>query len=295
VTADYAWRFHGASVTQGSFTLGPLDLGLPTGYIMGLVGPNGAGKTTTIRTLLGMTTLASGQIEVLGAPVPGPAAFREGIGVVLDHSSLVGEWTLHQVERALSPFYSRWEPSTYADLLERFGLTRRARVKELSRGTAMKLQVAIALSHGARLLLLDEPTSGLDPVAREDFVGILGDFLVDESHSVLFSTHITSDLERVADLVAVLRDGEVVAAGPTDELRDSYCIVKGGHDELPDNGIVALHGARRTAHGVEALIQVDDIALVGPGVIAERPTLDQIVVHLGAAPRSPTFPKVKEP
>ncbi|WP_052748487.1 ABC transporter ATP-binding protein [Cellulomonas sp. FA1] len=283
-TAPLAVALRGVTVDLGGFALRDVDLALPTGYVMGLVGPNGAGKTTLIRTLLGMWTASAGTVEVLGHALPAPVALRQEIGIVLDRPALVEDWRLDDVATALRPFYARWEDDRFATLLRTFRLDRRARVKELSRGMTMKLQIAVALSHDARLLLLDEPTSGLDPVARDELVGILGDYLVDDARSVLFSTHITADLERIADHLTVLSGGRVVRSGTRDDVLDAYCLVRGDDDELPADGIVPLHGARRTAVGVEALVATDDVPLLGPGVLVERPTLDQIVVHLGGTP-----------
>jgi len=277
-----ALALHGVTVRVGSFALEDVSFELPTGYVLGLVGPNGAGKTTAIRTLLGMLRPESGRVEVLGRTLPAPDDLRQEIGVVLDRPSLVEDWRLDDVERALRPFYRRWDADRYADLLAGFGLDRRAKVKALSRGMAMKLQIAVALSHDARLLLLDEPTSGLDPVARDELVGILGDYLVDEGRSVLFSTHITSDLERIADHLTLLRAGRVVRTGTRDDLLTAYRLVRGSAEELPEAGLVPLLGARRTPVGVEALVAADDVPLLGPDVLVERPTLDQVVVHLGA-------------
>lgn len=280
-----AFALHDVTVPLGDFTLDHVSLELPTGYVMGLVGPNGAGKTTTIRTLLGMLRASGGEVEVLGRRLPAPASLRQEIGVVLDHTTFVEDWRVGDVERALRPFYPRWDRARFAELLDAFGLHRRARVKELSRGMAIRLQLAVALSRRARLLILDEPTSGLDPVGRDDLLGILGDFLLDEECSVLFSTHITSDLERIADHLTVLLDGRVVHTGPRDEVMSAYLLVRGGQEELPEDGLVPLLGARRTAVGVEALVATDDAPLLGPGVMIERPTLDQLVVHLGAPRR----------
>lgn len=282
----HALLLDGVTVPVGSFALRDVSLALPTGYVMGLVGPNGAGKTTTIRTLLGMLRPTAGRVEVLGRTLPAPDALRQDVGVVLDRPSLVGEWRLRDVERALRPFYDRWDPARYAALLADFELDPAARVKALSRGMTMKLQIAVALSHGARLLLLDEPTSGLDPVARDELVGILGDYLVTEGRSVLFSTHITADLERIADHLTLLHAGRVVRTGTKEDLMDAYCLVRGGPDELPADGLVPLLGPRRTDVVVEALVAADDVPLLGRGVVVERPTLDQIVVHLRGRART---------
>ena len=278
--SDYALRLEQVHVQRGDFDL-RVDLELPEGYIMGLVGPNGAGKTTTIRTILGMLTPTSGTVEVLGRRLPAPAALREEIGVVLDQASLVEQWRLSQVEQALSPFYRAWDRHAYSDLLARFGLRASMRVGELSRGMTMKLQVAIALSHGARLLVLDEPTSGLDPVARDELTGILGEFLVSERHSVLFSTHITSDLERVADQITFLHEGRVWFSGATDELRDAYRLVRTGPDGI-DPAIIECHGLRRSPTTAEALVPSTEVGLLGSEAVVERPSLDQIVVHLAS-------------
>lgn len=274
------------TVPVGGFALQDVSLALPTGYVMGLVGPNGAGKTTTIRTLIGMLRPSAGRVEVLGRTLPAPDALRQDLGVVLDRPSLVGEWRLRDVERALRPFYDRWDPHRYAALLAEFELDPAARVRALSRGMTMKLQIAVALSHDARLLLLDEPTSGLDPVARDELVGILGDYLVPEGRSVLFSTHITADLERIADHLTLLGGGRVLRTGTKEDLMDAYVLVRGGPGDLPADGLVPLLGARRTDVVVEALVAADDVPLLGPGVVVERPTLDQLVVHLGGRTRT---------
>ncbi|NJP44403.1 ABC transporter ATP-binding protein [Streptomyces sp. PRB2-1] len=210
----------------GGFALRDISFALPTGYVMGLIGANGAGKTTTIRCLLGMRGIDSGEIELLGHRVPGPVALRQDVGVVLDRAYLVGDWRLAEVERTLRPFYDRWDGARYRRLLDEFGLDLRARVKDLSRGMTMKLTIAVALSHRARLLVLDEPTSGLDPVARDELAGIIGEFLLDEGHSVLFSTHITSDLDRIGDYVTLLHGGRVVRTGPKDEVVDAFRVVR---------------------------------------------------------------------
>jgi ABC-2 type transport system ATP-binding protein len=253
---------------------------------MGLIGANGAGKTTTIRCLLGMRPIDTGEIELLGHRVPGPVALRQDVGVVLDHTYLVGDWRLAGVERTLRPFYDRWDSARYRQLLDDFGLDLQARVKDLSRGMAMKLMIAVALSHQARLLVFDEPTSGLDPATRDELVGIIGDFLVDEGHSVLFSTHITSDLDRIGDYVTLIHDGRIVRTGTKDDLLQAYRIVRAGPDDLTGLVGVELIGCRRTPTGAEALVRTEEAGLLGGHVLVEAPTLEEIAVHIGArAPR----------
>ena len=266
--------------TRGTFHLRDVSFELPTGFVMGFVGPNGAGKTTTIRCLLGMIRRDAGEVEVLGRRLPADPDLHQDIGVVLDHAFFVDDWRLPDVERALRPFYGRWDSARYRSLLEDFHLDPGHKVKELSRGQSMKLMIAVALSHGARLLILDEPTSGLDPLARDDLVGILGDFLTDDGHSVLFSTHITTDLERIADYVTFIRDGRVVASSTKDELLDGYRLVRGGPDDLLEPEL-PLAGTRRTPAGVEALVRTVDLAELRGDLVVEAPTLDQLVVKLG--------------
>ena len=225
--------------------------------------------------------------SALGHRVPGPVALRQDIGVVLDHTYLVGDWRLYEVERTLRPFYDRWDGIRYRALLEEFGLDRRAKVKDLSRGMAMKLMITVALSHRARLLVFDEPTSGLDPVARDELVGIIGDFLLDEGHSVLFSTHITADLDRIGDYVTLIHGGRIVRTGSKDEVLDSYRVVRGGPDDLSDLVGVELIGVKRSPSGTQALVRTEEAEFLGGGVLVESPTLEEIAVHIGLSSRTP--------
>jgi ABC-2 type transport system ATP-binding protein len=284
-----AFALRGVGAAAGpDFALRDVSCELPTGYVMGLVGANGAGKTTLIRCLLGMRGIDTGEIELLGHRVPGPVALRQDVGVVLDRTYLVGDWRLGEVERTLRPFYDRWDSGRYRQLLEEFALDPRARVKDLSRGMAMKLMIAVALSHRARLLVFDEPTSGLDPVARDELLGILGDFLLDEGHSVLFSTHITSDLDRIGDYLTLVHAGRVVRTGPKDEILAAYRVVRGGPDDLTGLVGVELIGVRRTGSGAQALVRAEEACFVSGGVLVEAPTLEEIAVHIGTPAASRT-------
>ncbi len=277
----FSLRGVGAAVS-GSFALRDVSFELPTGYVMGLMGANGAGKTTAIRCLLGMRGFETGEIELLGHRVPGPVALRQDVGVVLHRTYFVGDWRLAEVERALRPFYDRWDRARYRQLLADFGLDLRARVKDLSRGMAVKLMIAVALSHQARLLVFDEPTSGLDPATRDELAGIIGDFLLDEGHSVLFSTHITSDLDRIGDYLTLIHEGRIAATGTKDEILDAYRVVRGGPDDLSEPVGVQLIGLRRTPAGTQALVRTGEAGLLSGDVLVEAPTLEEIAVHIGA-------------
>ena len=281
--SELAFALRSVGTAVGSnFALRDVSFELPTGYVMGLIGANGAGKTTTIQCLLGMRPIDVGEIELLGHRVPGPVALRQDVGVVLDNAFLVGDWRLADVERTLRPFYDRWDGARYRQLLDEFGLDLRARVKDLSRGMSLKLMIAVALSHQARLLVFDEPTSGLDPVSRDELIGIIGDFLVDEGHSVLFSTHITSDLERIGDYLTLIHGGRIVRTGTKDEILDAYRVVRGGPEDLDELVGVQLIGLRRTQTGAQALVPTEEAGFLSGHVLVEAPTLEEIAVHIGA-------------
>ncbi|MFT3875885.1 MAG: ABC transporter ATP-binding protein [Propioniciclava sp.] len=271
VTKRYA-RGKGKDTT--TFALGPLDLTVPRGYVTGLVGANGAGKTTAIKIALGLVRPDSGEAHLID---------KARIGVVFDQPSYVGDWTATHVGRALAPFYPEWDADRYAELLAWSGIEPSKKVKELSRGMGMRLQLAVALSHGAELLVLDEPTGGLDPLARSELLEMIADFMTDASHSVLFSTHITSDLEKVADYITVLHAGRVVSATTRDELIDGYRLVRGPAAELDAVRPLVL-GLREHGAGWEGLMATDDTVALGRRTLAEAPTLEEIVVHLGKEP-----------
>lgn len=187
------------------FTLNNISFTLPQGYIMGLVGPNGAGKTTTIQLILNMLEKDAGKILAFGKDnVVSEKEIKQDIGIVFDSIFYVDSWTVKDTEKAVSIFYDNWRHDIFNDMVKRFDLPLNKKVGELSRGMQMKLMLACAFSHDAKLLILDEPTSGLDPLTRDEFLEILQDYIRDGQRSVLFSTHITTDLERVADYITLI-------------------------------------------------------------------------------------------
>ncbi|PWG59713.1 ABC transporter ATP-binding protein [Bifidobacterium catulorum] len=242
------------------FRLDDITFDLPAGYIMGLIGPNGAGKSTLIRLILNMVRRDAGSIEVFGLDnIKDEERVKEQLGVVFDSSYFVDVWTVNKVEHAVRGLYSTWNHRLFGDYLRRFGLDRRKKVKELSRGMLMKLMLAVALSHDARLLILDEPTSGLDVLARDELMDILHEYIEDGEHTVLFSTHITSDLENAADFITYITRGRLYFTGPKDEFLDAFRVVKGGLGDLDESLRERAVGIHRYETGFDALQRVEDI------------------------------------
>jgi len=220
--------------TYGDFTLDSVSFTLPAGNVMGFVGQNGAGKTTTIRLILNMAIRSDGEISIYGLDnIKDELAVKQELAVVFDEIFFVDSWRVREVEKVIKGFYTAWDGKQFNDYLATFKLTPDKRVKELSRGMKMKLMLAAAMSHGAKLLILDEPTSGLDPVARDELLDILREYVSDGEKSVFFSTHITSDLERIADYVTLIDHGRIFYTGAKDGLLDHYHGIKGDKLEQP--------------------------------------------------------------
>jgi ABC-2 type transport system ATP-binding protein len=268
----------GLCKTYGAFALRDVSFDLPSGYIMGLIGPNGAGKTTTIKLILNIIRGDAGDVKLFGQT---KAETQNGrIGVVTDTPLYVDDWTAGDVEAALSPFYADWDKGAFADGLQRFGLERKKKIKAFSRGMKTKLQIAVALSHGAKLLVLDEPTSGLDPVVRDEICDLLRGFVSDESKSVLFSTHITSDLEKTADFITFILNGTVVFTGAREALLEKYARVTGGLRDLDAEQKKLIVGCREHGTGFEGMIEAADAGKLPAGVLVEGISLDEIIIFM---------------
>ena len=276
---------------DSGFTLDDVTFDLPSGYIMGLVGPNGAGKSTLIKLILNMTTRDAGRIEVLGLDaIADEERAKEQLGVVLDSSYFIEYMTVDAVERTSSPMYPLWDHNLFDAYLRRFGLGRNKKIKDLSRGMQMKLMLAVALSHDAKLLILDEPTSGLDVLSRDELMDILSDYVADGGHSVIFSTHITADLERCADFLAYITNGMLYYSGPKDEFEDAFRLVKGGPDELTDGLQRAMVGIRTYATGFDALVRTQDIPHIGgtDGLLTQHASIEDVIRLTNAAEHTAT-------
>lgn len=232
------------------FSLENLDLNLPSGCIMGLVGQNGAGKSTTIRLILGLSQPDSGEITVFGQKLS--EELKQDIGIVLDEPGFPSSLTAAQIGKTLSGLYRTWEQPTFDGYLLRLGIPANKPFKDFSKGMKMKLSLAAALSHRAKLLILDEATSGLDPVVRDELLDILNDFTRDETHSILFSSHIVSDLEKICDYIAFLHRGKLMLCREKDELLGEYAFVQGSPEEIDP-----LHpiGRKDGRFGTEAIVR----------------------------------------
>ena len=210
-----------------SFKLKDINLSLPKGMIMGLIGENGAGKTTTIKSILNLTSIDSGEINIFGMDMKEEAKkIKEDIGVVLDDSFLSEHLTPKDINQIMKNIYSNWDEDLFLEYLKDFKLPLKQESKDFSSGMKVKLKIAIAISHYPKLLMLDEPTSGLDPVARSEILDIFQDFIQDGESSILVSSHITSDLEHIADYITFINDGKILLSKTRDELLEQFGIVR---------------------------------------------------------------------
>ena len=267
--------------TYEDFALKDVSFSLPKGFIMGFVGENGSGKTTTIRAILNMAKIDSGKISVFGLDsVTDTIAIKERLGVVFDSLYLAEHLNIKQIEQQLKPFYKDWDSKEFFSRVKEFDLPDNRKVGEFSKGMKMKLMIAIALSHKAELIILDEPTSGLDPVARDELLDILAEYIEDENRGVLFSTHITADVERIADYVTILHNGKVWYTGTKDELTENYAVIKGAEEEISSALKEKMIGFHAYRNGFDALIKTDDLAGIPDSLEYEKASIDEILVYI---------------
>ena len=259
------------------FALNNVSFSIPRGVCCGFIGKNGAGKTTTLKAMLGMVHKSDGEILLLGKS-DGDTTTKEKIGAMFDRPYFQEDWTPLDIEKGLSPFYRDWDSNEYRKYLSRFELDPHKKFKDFSRGMGMKLSLAVNLSHKAELLLLDEPTGGLDPVAREEILDIMREYLLDDKRTILFSTHITSDLERIADMIVYISNGAIVYCGDKDELVSRHCVVRGG--KLPEEKRKFAIGLREHGNGYECLMEVDNIGGLSSDAVTERATIDDVFVYM---------------
>ena len=244
----------------GDFKLDNVSLTLPSGCIMGLIGENGAGKSTTIKLILDMLRKDSGTITILGKDNgENVRLIKEDMGVVLDEVGIPECLTAKQVGKVMKYTFERWNGEEYNRLLVKFSLPNDKPFKEFSRGMKMKLGIAVAMSHGAKLLILDEATSGLDPVVRDEVVEMFNDFTRDENHSVLISSHIVSDLEKLCDYIAFLHRGKLLLCEEKDQLLAKYALLHCTAEQLKEVPSEAIKYKKESPYGVEAMVLRDAV------------------------------------
>jgi len=273
----------GVSKAYRDFTLDSLTLSLPEGSIMGLIGENGAGKSTTIKLIMNAILPDSGSIEVLGMDnkSPGFAEAKEDIGVVLDEAYFPVSLNCKNVNKIMGLTYKKWDPDKYFGYIKKFGLPEKKAFKDFSRGMKMKLAIAVALSHDPKLLVLDA-TGGLDPIVRDEILDIFNDFTRDESHSVLISSHIVSDLEKICDYIAFLHRGRLMFAEEKDMLYENYALVNMTKTQLAAMPKGSVLGSRENQYGAEALMLRNDVPA---GMTTERTTIEDIMLYMAREER----------
>ena len=249
-----ALEIHSLTKSYPGFTLGPLDLTLPSGCILGLIGENGAGKSTTIKLILNMLHQNGGTITILGKDSRENVLARQDLGVVMDEQGIPPALNARQVGNIMKNIFRNWDMGAYVSYISALEIPEKKPFKDFSRGMKMKLGIAIALSHHPKLLLLDEATSGLDPVVRDQVVEMLEDFTRDENHTVLMSSHIVSDLERVCDYIAFLHKGKLMLYAEKDALLSQYGILRCTREALDDLDADAIVHRKDTPYGSEALV-----------------------------------------
>lgn len=265
------------------FALHNLSFSLEKGYIMGFIGRNGAGKTTTLKSMLNLVHPDSGTVKVLGNDFKSNEfACKQKIGFVLGGIDYYPKKKLKAITNVTKRFYDEWDENAYDHCLQRFSLDPEKRVDELSAGMRVKYALALALSHNAQLLILDEPTSGLDPVSRDDLIELFQELIEDNEKSILFSTHITSDLEKCADYVTYIKDGHIIASTDKDGFLDSYKMVKGTVSQLSDELSRKLIGCKKHKFGFEGLIKTGDLP-VSKDLDVSPADLESIMIHIERA------------
>lgn len=267
-----------AAKHYNGFTLGNLTLNIPQGCVTGLIGENGAGKSTLLRLITGAAFPDAGSITLMDSDRRPLHEVLQEVGVVWDEGCFPSTITPEQLGKMLSGIYRSWQPDVYEHFLDRFQLPRKKGFGKFSRGMKMKLAIAAALSHNAKLLILDEATSGLDPIVRDEILDILYDFMQDEAHTILISSHIISDLERLCDYIAFLHQGQLLFCEEKDVLLDRYCIIRGSEEWLNSLGPQAVAARRAGSYSTEALAVR---TLLPQNTPYERASLETIMVYLG--------------
>ncbi len=265
-----------------SFQLKNVSFSLEQGFIMGFIGRNGAGKSTTLKCMLNLMNNNGGCVKLCGLSMPkDEIEIKNQVGYVFGGVDFYPEAKISRITEVTKSFYKEWNDKLYKELCERFEIDQNKKFKQLSAGMKVKYSVAVAMSHNPRLLILDEPTSGLDPAARDDLVLLFQEFIEDGEHSILFSTHITSDLEKCADYITYIKKGQILASDEREAFRQSYISVAGKKEQLDPEAETKIIGLHTHQLGFEGIMKSEDKALAEKGGFEiSEPTLEDIMIHV---------------
>lgn len=281
VTYENAIEISGVTKKYSGFTLDNISFNVPKGSIMGFIGQNGAGKTTTIRSILNLIPIDGGEIKVLGLDYQeNEQQIKERIAVVFDELPFHDIFNAKDMARIFEGIYPKWSNTEYNSYLERFGLPMKKKIGEFSKGMKMKLQIACALSHNAELLVMDEATTGLDPVVRDEILHIFMEYLQDGERSILMSSHITSDLEKIADSVTFIDKGKLLISGYKDDILESHGILKCDKSELGNIDAEDIVSVRMNTYGAEVMLKNrQNASYKYSGAIVDPASLDDIMLY----------------
>ena len=267
-----------------NFTLNNINLTLDKGFIMGIIGENGAGKTTLIKLIMNLVNKSEGSIKIFGMDyIKNEKEIKDRIGFVYDQFYGYDYLSLQDNTNLLAPMYSKWNIEKYKYYINKFSLNEKQKLRELSKGMRMKYSLCLALSHGAELILMDEPTAGLDPIVRNELLDELQDLIYEENISVIISTHITSDLEKIADFITFIKEGEVIFSISKDEILEEFKIVKGKNEDLNEEVEKLFLGLRKNSYGFEGLTnKVHEIKeALKDKIVVESTSLEKIMLLYG--------------
>lgn len=279
---SYVLEINNLRKTYKGFSLKDINIKLEQGYITGFIGANGAGKSTTIKSILNLINRDSGDVKIFNKDnKTNDKELKNKIGVVLDEGYFYEELTLKEMKNIIAPMYSNWDENQFNNYIRRFNLPLDRKISKLSKGMRMKYSIAIALSHNAELFIMDEPTSGLDPIVREELLEILSDIIQEENKTIFFSTHITSDLDKIADYLIIINDGKILLQGAKDEIIEGHRLVKGDKNLLTLENRKDFVEIKENSYGFEALTKEANklSRTYGDKLVMEKPNIEELMLY----------------